>query len=167
MKNMFKMVSTGLGLLIAAGLIAGCDSKDTKPAAAPAVEKKVEAKVIKAGIGLNDQSPQDKGLLKFKEILEAESKGRYEVNLFASSQLGDDTKMMTSLRAGTLEMTCPSTAPIAGLDKKWMVFDRLSCSPMKKSPTRCSMARSASNIWPHSPTTASSAWPSGKTASAS
>ena len=123
MKNMFKMVSTGLSLLIAAGLIAGCDSKDTKPAAAPAVEKKVEAKVIKAGIGLNDQSPQYKGLLKFKEILEAESKGRYEVNLFASSQLGDDTKMMTSLRAGTLEMTCPSTAPIAGLDKKWMVFD--------------------------------------------
>lgn len=123
MKSMFKMVSTGLSLLIAAGLIAGCDSKDTKPAAAPAVEKKVEAKIIKAGIGLNDQSPQYKGLLKFKEILEAESKGRYEVNLFASSQLGDDTKMMTSLRAGTLEMTCPSTAPIAGLDKKWMVFD--------------------------------------------
>ena len=54
MKSMFKMVSTGLSLLIAAGLIAGCDSKDTKPAAAPAVEKKVEAKVIKAGIGLND-----------------------------------------------------------------------------------------------------------------
>ncbi|WP_232199125.1 TRAP transporter substrate-binding protein [Thermosinus carboxydivorans] len=102
---------------LAVALFTGCSSSTSTP------EKKAEKRVIKVGIGLNEQSPQYKGLQKFKEIVERESKGRIEVQLFANSQLGDDTKMMTALRAGTLEMTCPSTAPISGLDKKWMVFD--------------------------------------------
>lgn len=110
--KLFSMTKAVVALMVTAGVIsvAGYSS--------PA-----EARVIKAGIGYNEKSPQYQGLQKFKEIVERESKGRLEVKLFANSQLGDDTKMMTSLRAGTLEMTCPSTAPIAGLDKKWMVFD--------------------------------------------
>ena len=112
MKKMLQMTKTALALVITAGVIT-----------AGGYASNAEARVIKAGIGLNEKSPQYQGLVKFKEIVEKESKGRLEVKLFANSQLGDDTKMMTSLRAGTLEMTCPSTAPIAGLDKKWMVFD--------------------------------------------
>ncbi|EGO62693.1 TRAP transporter substrate-binding protein [Acetonema longum] len=112
MKKMGKLMGVLLAGMVAVSLLAGCGG-----GAAP------EKRTIKVGIGLNEQSPQYKGLEKFKEIVERDSKGRIEVQLFASSQLGDDTKMMTALRAGTLEMTCPSTAPISGLDKKWMVFD--------------------------------------------
>lgn len=115
MKRSLKLLSILLVIAFAVSLLAGCGSS--------APEKKAEKRVIKVGIGLNEQSPQYKGLQKFKEIVEKDSKGRIEVQLFANSQLGDDTKMMTALRAGTLEMTCPSTAPIAGIDKKWMVFD--------------------------------------------
>lgn len=110
MKSMFRTAGLLSCLAVAGWMIAA-------PAAA------ADVKTIKAGIGLNEQSPQYKGLLKFKELVEKESQGRFKVDLFANAQLGDDAKMMTSLRAGTLEMTCPSTAPIAGLDKKWMVFD--------------------------------------------
>ncbi|EAX46932.1 TRAP dicarboxylate transporter, DctP subunit [Thermosinus carboxydivorans Nor1] len=117
MKKAFRLVSVLLIVALAVALFTGCSSSTSTP------EKKAEKRVIKVGIGLNEQSPQYKGLQKFKEIVERESKGRIEVQLFANSQLGDDTKMMTALRAGTLEMTCPSTAPISGLDKKWMVFD--------------------------------------------
>lgn len=116
MKKSLKLLSILLVIAFAVSLLAGCGSSS-------APEKKAEKRVIKVGIGLNEQSPQYKGLQKFKEIVEKDSKGRLEVQLFANSQLGDDTKMMTALRAGTLEMTCPSTAPIAGIDKKWMVFD--------------------------------------------
>ncbi len=128
MKKMLHMVGSTLGLVIAAGFFAGCDSPSSTStgnagSSGASAETKVEARVIKAGIGFNEESPQFKGLQKFKEIVESESKGRLRVDLFANSQLGDDTKMMTALRAGTLEMTSPSTAPIAGLDKKWMVFD--------------------------------------------
>jgi tripartite ATP-independent transporter DctP family solute receptor len=110
MNSLFRTVSTVVGILVTAGFIG-----------APSVV--AQTKTIKAGIGLNELSPQYKGLQKFKELLEAESQGRFKVDLFANAQLGDDAKMMTSLRAGTLEMTCPSTAPIAGLDRKWQVFD--------------------------------------------
>jgi tripartite ATP-independent transporter DctP family solute receptor len=111
MKSTFKMVGTVLSLLVTAGLMT----------ATPAIA--AEVKTIKVGIGYNEESPQYKGLQKFKELVEARSDGRLKVDLFGNSQLGDDAKMMTSLRAGTLEMTQPSTAPIAGLDKQWMVFD--------------------------------------------
>ena len=110
MNSLFRTVGTAVGILVAAGFIG------TPSAAA-------QTKTLKVGIGLNELSPQYKGLQKFKELVEAESKGRFKVDLFANAQLGDDAKMMTSLRAGTLEMTCPSTAPIAGLDRKWMVCD--------------------------------------------
>ncbi|MDU4959172.1 MAG: TRAP transporter substrate-binding protein [Sporomusaceae bacterium] len=103
----------------AAVLLTGCGGSQPSGAGGAKTEKRV----IKAGIGYNEQSPQYKGLEKFKEIVERESNGRLEVQLFGNSQLGDDTKMMLALRAGTLEMTQPSTAPISGLDKKWMVFD--------------------------------------------
>jgi TRAP-type transport system periplasmic protein len=117
MKKMFKMVSVFLVSVLTASLFAGCGSSTQSNTT------KAEKRVIKVGIGLNEQSPQYKGLQKFKELVERDTKGRLEVQLFANSQLGDDTKMMTALRAGTLEMTCPSTAPVSGLDKKWMAFD--------------------------------------------
>lgn len=118
MKKSFRLLGVLLAMVMAVSLLAGCGGGKS---AAP--EKKAEKRVIKAGIGYNEQSPQYKGLQKFKEIVERESKGKLEVQLFGNSQLGDDTKMMLALRAGTLEMTMPSTAPISGLDKKWMVFD--------------------------------------------
>lgn len=118
MRKKIKVVSLFLVSALAGLLLAGCGGAPSSTA-----EKKVEKKVIKVGIGLNEQSPQYKGLENFKQIVEKESKGRLEVNIFANAQLGDDIKMMTQLRAGTLEMTVPSSSPIASLDKKWMVFD--------------------------------------------
>ncbi|HHV56393.1 MAG TPA: TRAP transporter substrate-binding protein [Firmicutes bacterium] len=113
----------GLAVLAAVALlfsVAGCSSK---PSSSEAPGTGSAKKVIKFGIGLNDKSPQYKGLEKFKEIVEKESNGRFEVQLYHSSQLGDDVKLMEGLRMGTIEMTSPSTAPIAGLNKQFMVFD--------------------------------------------
>lgn len=103
-------------------LLAGCSGK-TAGNQQTSSTGQPQKKIIKVGIGLNEQSPQYKGLEKFKEMVEKGSNGRFEVQLYANSQLGDDVKMMEALRMGTQEMTCPSTAPIAGLSKKFMVFD--------------------------------------------
>lgn len=118
---MIKKVISLLVLAVTLVVIAGCGGK-------PAGEQKSassqpQKKIIKVGIGLNEKSPQYKGLEKFKEMVEKGSNGKFEVQLYANSQLGDDVKMMEALRMGTQEMTCPSTAPIAGLSKKFMVFD--------------------------------------------
>jgi len=80
-------------------------------------------RVMKVGIGFNDQMPQYKALEVFKKEVEAASKGAYRVDLYHSSQLGDDREMMEALRLGNQEMTCPATAPVAGFIKEFRVLD--------------------------------------------
>lgn len=89
-------------------------------AAAPAAQ---DQRIIRAGIGLNDQHPQYKGLLKFKELVEAETNGAIKVETYHSGQLGDDRTMMEALQLGTQEMTIPSTAPIANFVSDFSVYD--------------------------------------------
>ena len=78
---------------------------------------------INAGIGLNDKSAQFKSLEYFKGLVEKNSQQRIAVNLYHSSQLGDDREMMEALQMGVQEMTCPSTAPIAPFVNGFKVFD--------------------------------------------
>lgn len=78
---------------------------------------------INAGIGLNDKSAQYKSLEYFKKLVEERTDGEVEVNLYHSSQLGDDREMMEALQMGTQQMTCPSTAPIAPFVNGFKVFD--------------------------------------------
>lgn len=78
---------------------------------------------INAGIGLNDKSAQYQSLEYFKQLVEENSNGRIEVNLYHSSQLGDDREMMEGLQMGIQEVTCPSTAPIAPFVNGFKVFD--------------------------------------------
>lgn len=78
---------------------------------------------ITAGIGLNDRSAQYESLEFFKELVESRSNGRIQMELFHSSQLGDDREMMEALQRGEQEMTCPSTAPIAPFVPEFAVFD--------------------------------------------
>jgi tripartite ATP-independent transporter DctP family solute receptor len=99
-------------------IVAGCgSSKDAKSDSKPA------KKVIRMGFGLNDKSPQYEGAKKFADIVAQKTNGRYEVQIFHSSQLGDDLGLMEKLKMGTLEMCFPSTSPIASFDKRFMIFD--------------------------------------------
>lgn len=89
----------------------------------PAAQQTPQKRVIRVAFGLNDKSPQYVGMKKFGEILAEKSKGRYEVQIFHSSQLGDDLGLMEKLKMGSLEMTFPASSPIATFDKRFMVFD--------------------------------------------
>lgn len=82
-----------------------------------------EEYTITAGIGLNDKSAQYKSLEYFKELVEKNSAGKITVELYHSSQLGDDREMMEALKMGTQEMTCPSTAPISTFVNGFKIFD--------------------------------------------
>ncbi|MBN2259229.1 MAG: TRAP transporter substrate-binding protein [Clostridiales bacterium] len=82
----------------------------------------VEQRIMRIGIGLNEDHPQFKGLEKFKEELNNRI-DTIDVQLYANSALGDDRSMMEGLQLGTIEGTCPSTAPIAGFNEDFKVFD--------------------------------------------
>lgn len=82
-----------------------------------------EVKTIRAGIGLNENHPEYKGLLKWKEIVEEKTDGALIVETYPSGQLGDDRTMAEGLQLGSLEVTIPSTAPMANFIPELAVFD--------------------------------------------
>ncbi len=124
MGNIKKVVAL---ILISAMLMVGCSSApanvSSNESPADTTASSEETFVIRAGIGLNDQHPQYKGLEVMKEYVERESNGRIEMQLFHSSQLGDDIQMMESLQLGSQEITAPSSAPVSSIDKRFMIFD--------------------------------------------
>lgn len=82
-----------------------------------------KVRILKSGIGFNEDHSQAQGLIKFAEIVEKNSGGRIKVQNYFSSQLGDDMKMMEALKAGTQELTMPSTSPISNMVKEFGIFD--------------------------------------------
>ncbi|WP_442595908.1 TRAP transporter substrate-binding protein [Neobacillus sp. D3-1R] len=117
-----KLLSIFMVVALFTSVLAACGNTEDKAADS---EKKGsgKARVIRAGIGLNDKHPQYLALLKFKEIVEKETNGSITVETYHSSQLGDDRAMMEALQLGTQQMTIPSTAPIANFVPEFSVYD--------------------------------------------
>lgn len=120
-----------LGLLFSTAILAlgivGCGGGDTTTPDTPQTggdtAAPTEVKTMRAGIGLNDQHPQYKGLVKFKELVEEQTNGAIIVETYHSGQLGDDRTMTEALQLGSQEITIPSTAVIANFIPEFSVFD--------------------------------------------
>lgn len=82
-----------------------------------------DAIVIKISNGINDKHPAYIGQKKFEEIVEEQTDGRYDIQVYHSAQLGDDIKATQDVRMGNLEMVCTSSSPLTGMSKELMVFD--------------------------------------------
>ena len=98
-------------------------SKPAEPSKEPAATETIKERTIKAGIGLNEDHPQGQGLKKFAELVDQKSGGKLKVQNFYAAQLGDDQKMTDALKAGTQEITIPSTSPLVGMVKEFGIFD--------------------------------------------
>lgn len=62
-----------------------------------------EPVVMKIGHSFTTETSRHKSLLKFKEMVEARSKGAILVELYPSSQLGTEMEMLEAVKMGTLE----------------------------------------------------------------
>ena len=62
-------------------------------------------------------------LVKFKERVEAESKGNITVEIYPNASYGNDAQMVAAVAMGTLQMTLPSTGNMSPYDEKWGIFD--------------------------------------------
>jgi tripartite ATP-independent transporter DctP family solute receptor len=67
--------------------------------------------------------PQVFEMEQFKKAVEAKSQGRIEVQLFPSSQLGNNSQMLQALRAGSLHGLLEPTAFLGGFDNVMTVID--------------------------------------------
>lgn len=109
-----------LSVLLIAMLIlavAGCSANDEAAQEGP---KEVTMRIAHT---LAPDSHYNKGLEKYKELVESKSNGAIKVELFHSAQLGSERDAIEGISMGTIEATLVSTAPLANFSKKFMVFD--------------------------------------------
>lgn len=80
--------------------------------------------VYKLGHSVNSQHPYHLGAEKFKEIVEKESNGQIEVQLFPNNQLGTGERdLVEGMQLGTVDIVITSTGPMSGFVKQFMLFD--------------------------------------------
>ncbi|WP_209812555.1 TRAP transporter substrate-binding protein [Ammoniphilus resinae] len=137
MKKVHWMIGT---TLLASSILAGCGGSSTgsQPAnnssnsnSTSTPPKQEEAKkeqagtekiVIKLGHTVADTTSLQKGSLKFKEIVEQKSNGQMEVQVFPSSQLGNEKDMIEGNKLGTFQISIPSAAMMSNFAPKAAVL---------------------------------------------
>jgi len=104
----------------------GCGSQKTvetsaKNKAEPAGS--IQERRFKLGVGLDEKHSEGQGAQKFKEIVEKNSNGKFNVSLYYNNQLGDDKQTIDNLIGGTQELGVISTSPLASTVKEFGIFD--------------------------------------------
>ncbi|MCL2166987.1 MAG: TRAP transporter substrate-binding protein [Clostridiales bacterium] len=130
-------LTAGLALLMVLTLLAGCgggtSGNNTAPASTPAQTQTpaqtatetppATVTTIRAAHVLTPDHPYHLGLEKFGELVSAKTNGALKVEVFHSSQLGNERDLIEGLQLGTVEMCLVSTAPLAGFTSQFEVFD--------------------------------------------
>ncbi|MFD1415804.1 TRAP transporter substrate-binding protein [Oceanobacillus jeddahense] len=104
-----------LAFLMFVIIVAGCS---------PSAVDDEEPYVIRVGGGTS--SPEhslSKTWAFFKERLEEESDGRFQVELFISGELGGDRELTEAVQFGAIELTAPSTGAVTGFNQAFNIFD--------------------------------------------
>ncbi|MDR3560417.1 MAG: TRAP transporter substrate-binding protein [Negativicutes bacterium] len=83
----------------------------------------VEKFTAKIGLNVAPGQPSDLAMSILRDRLELEFDGKVELQIFPSSQCGNELTMIESVRDGTLEMIVTSTSPLGVLCPEFMVFD--------------------------------------------
>lgn len=79
--------------------------------------------VLKFSHVVADDTPKGQAALKFKELVEARSNGKYVVEVFPNSQLYNDDKVMEALLLGDVHFAAPALSKFDRITKKLQVFD--------------------------------------------
>ncbi|ALS23039.1 MULTISPECIES: TRAP transporter substrate-binding protein [Paenibacillus] len=126
MKSLWKKAISGLvvfGLLISVIGCGGGQNNNTTVQSGTSENKGISERKFKLSVGLTEDHPEGVGGKKFKEIVEKNSGGKFQVNVYFNNQLGDDKKVSDSLQSGTVELGIISTSPLTASVKEFGIFD--------------------------------------------
>lgn len=98
----------GATLMIAAGAAHGQD---------------IQTRQLKFAFSLDKDHPIGQGAQVFADLVSEKSGGKMTVKLFPNAVLGSDQQNLSAVRGGTLDFTTMATGIVAGVDKRFMVFD--------------------------------------------
>lgn len=79
--------------------------------------------VLKFSHVVAEDSPKGQTAVKFKELVEQYSAGKYKVEVFPNSQLYNDDKVLEALLLGDVHFAAPSLSKFDRITKKLQVFD--------------------------------------------
>ena len=117
MKNI-KMLLTSC-LLIAAMALSGCGGAEKKPEAKPAAGPQT----IKLAHVVNEKDGFHIAALKFKELVEARTKGAVKVEVFPNASLGDERTLIEGMQIGTIAMGVITNGPVANFLPEIAAFE--------------------------------------------
>ncbi|MCG8698605.1 MAG: TRAP transporter substrate-binding protein, partial [Bacteroidales bacterium] len=86
-------------------------------------ETESDVKVIKVGHGLPEDTSLGQGFSKFKELVETNSNGSIEVEIYANGLLGGDRELTESVQLGNVTLTGVSATNLAPFAKEFFVLD--------------------------------------------
>ncbi|CAK7003199.1 MAG: 2,3-diketo-L-gulonate-binding periplasmic protein YiaO [Desulfovibrio sp.] len=79
--------------------------------------------VLKFGHGASEGTAMHVGWVKFKELIEKESKGEIIFELYPNQQIGGDRELIEATQLGSIAGCSPSTSPVAAFNSDFFVFD--------------------------------------------
>lgn len=104
--------------LVAAGLTATLLASSVIPAHA-----QVSDRTIRIANGIAEDHPVGDGVDAMTQCVNERTGGKWKINAFWSSALGDDLQSAQALRSGTLEMVISSSSPLVAIEPALGVFD--------------------------------------------
>ncbi|KRC83306.1 ABC transporter substrate-binding protein [Achromobacter sp. Root83] len=90
---------------------------------ATAAAQDIKARTLKFAFSLAQDHPLGQGAQKFADLVAEKSGGKMKVSIYANAVLGGDPQNLSAVRGGTLDFTSMATGLLAGIDKRFMVFD--------------------------------------------
>jgi tripartite ATP-independent transporter DctP family solute receptor len=92
--------------------------------------------VIRIGHGASESYHLHRALEKFKDDVEEKSQGKFEVQIFPSSQMGPDREMIESVQSGMLQMAVSPSSFYSNWDKSFDVVELPFIYPSKEVALR-------------------------------
>lgn len=112
------MKRMGIGLTFAAGafLISGCSPEVSG-------NDNDEPKKMRLAVATSEDRSLTQGLYEFQEIVEEETNGEIDVEVYPSGVLGGDRKVLEGMQLNTIQGTTVSTGPVAQFAPIFNLFD--------------------------------------------
>ncbi len=105
---MKKIISLIVTISILLSTLTACAADKTSNAQASEGKYTIKLGHVEPG-----ESNENKGALKFKELLEAKSGGRISVEVYPAGQLGNENDLIESVKMNSIQITIPSAAAAA------------------------------------------------------
>lgn len=86
-------------------------------------EEPEDEKTMRLAVVTSEDRSLTKGLYKFEEIVEEETNGSVNVEVYASGQLGGDREVFEGMQLNTIQGTTISTGPVAQFAERFEVLD--------------------------------------------